>query len=157
MNKNHITGIVIGAVVIAGASFWGGTTYAKGQAGPRGQFAAGQFGNRTGGGFRASTNGGVFGTIVGKDSNSITVQLGPSTGSGQEASGPAQVNGTDTGSKIVILDSNTQVGKYVAASAGDLREGQMVTVTGSPNSDGSVTAQTIQIRPAGSFGGRRGQ
>ena len=149
MNRNYIIVAIVGAAVIAGAGFWGGMTYAKNAVPQRGG-AGGAFTSRGGpSGFRASTNGGVFGTVVSKDANSITVQLG-----GPNAS---STNGTDSGSKIVIFDDTTQIGKFVSGSASDLSVGENVMVAGTPNSDGSVTARSIQIRPAGSPALRRGQ
>ena len=143
MNKNQLVIPIVVAIVFGGGGFYGGMTYAKSASPARGQFAGGNFAGRAGGagGFRASQNGGVFGTIISKDANSITVQLG-----GPNAT---STNGNDTGSKIVLFDAKTQVGKFVTGSASDLSVGQGVMVAGTPNSDGSVTAQMIQIRPAG--------
>ena len=156
MNRNHLITVVIGAVVVSGASFWGGMSYANSATVRPAQYAGGSFPGRQGG-FRASTNGGAFGTIVSLDANSITVQLGPSTGSGKAASTSAQTNGNESGSKIVIFDSTTQIGKFVIGSASDLAVGENVIVAGTPNSDGSMTAQSIQIRPTGKTGPRSGQ
>ena len=93
MEKRLIIIVAIGAIVVAGASFWGGVTFAKSSTPQRGTLAGagGQFAGRTGGGFRASANGGAFGTIVSKDSNSITVQLGGPNASSTPA-GQAKVN-----------------------------------------------------------------
>lgn len=134
-----ITALVV-AVVVGGVAFWGGMTYAQSKApSPRaGQF--GQAGAGARGGFRGGANA-AFGTIIAKDSNSITVQLG-----GPNAS---STNGSASGTKIVLYDTSTQVGKMVAGSATDLSIGASVTADGSANSDGSITAQMIQIRPAG--------
>ncbi len=100
-----------------------------------------------GGTFRASGAGAVFGTIIAKDANSITVQLG----GGPNAS---STNAGASGSKIVLLNANTEVGKTVAGSSGDLVVGQTVVVNGTPNSDGSITAAMVQIRPEGTPRGR---
>lgn len=60
------------------------------------------------------------------------------------------------GQRIVFYGSKTEVGKTVTGSADDLTVGQNVMAIGSQNTDGSVSATSIQIRPAGqgSFGGR---
>ena len=67
----------------------------------------------------------------------------------------ATTTSAQSGTKIVLVDSSTQITKTVAGTAGDLSVGTSVTISGSANSDGSITAQNIQIRPAGM--GRLGQ
>ncbi len=146
--RNHlIIGAVVGAVVFFGGGYFAGKTFGAPQRGGQfGQFS-GQFGARAGGQGAAGVagrnlSGIVAGTILSKDDDSITVQLGMG---GQNAS--------STGSRIVILGGSTQVGKFTTGSAADLTVGANVTVTGTSNSDGSITAQQIQIRPAGQAGG----
>lgn len=146
-----IIGGVIGALVFFGGGFYLGKTFGSSSA-SRGQLSGqfGQGGARAGGVNGRSLNGFAAGTILSKDANSITVQLG-----GQGAA----ANGSSTGSRIVLLSPSTLVGKFTSGSASDLAVGADVMVTGTPNGDGSITAQQIQIRPAGSpgFGGRAQQ
>lgn len=129
-NKKNLTNIGILVVVALGA-FYLGMSYEKGQtpASTRGQFtgAGGQFGGARG----ARGNGMVAGDIIAKDATSITVQ---------------EQNGS---SKIVLVGSGTQVSKMVSGSEADLAMGTSVIVSGAANSDGSVTATAVQIRPAG--------
>jgi len=66
----------------------------------------------------------------------------------------ATSSGATSGTKIVLYDSSTQVEEMQSVPASSLKEGQSVVVTGTPNSDGSVTATSIQVRPAGVPGGR---
>ena len=113
-------------VVLVGAgAFFGGMQYQKSQRSlGRGQFAgAGQFGNRNGQGRP------VAGEIVSADDKSITVKL------------------MDGSSKIVILSSSTAINREASGSASDLKTGERVLVIGTQNSDGSVTAQNIQLNP----------
>ncbi len=127
MNKK--TQIIVGFVVVAALSFYGGMKYNQSKAVTNtrtgtGQFAGGQRGTRGGG------TGAVMGEILSKDDTSITVKM------------------RSGGSSIVFLTANTPVMKSVAGANTDLAVGQQVMVFGTPNSDGSVTAQSIQIRPA---------
>lgn len=142
MNKKiSIVSAVIAIVIVATLSFYGGTAYSSSKRvsfGQGGQFGAGgNFGAQgTGVGRRAGmagTAGGgmVFGEILSKDSQSITIKL---------------PNG---GSQIVLVSSSTTVGKVATGTSEDLVVGGNVTVSGSSNSDGSITAQTVQIRPTG--------
>ncbi len=142
MNKNKkIIFGVIGVVILAGV-FYGGMIYGKNQTSTGGinanmqnrvgQFGAGNRNNRTtGGGF-------VSGEIISKDDKSITVKI--------MNNDPSATN-TNTGSKIIFFDTSTTISKMAAGSLNDLVAGTQVSITGSANTDGSVTAKTIQIRP----------
>lgn len=141
--------VIIGAFVIAalagGGGYYAGSKYGTGSA------RGGQF-NRTGfqrqagadgnSGVRFSGGGAAFGQIIAQDENSITVKL---------SGGPdAQTNG-GTGSKIVLINSGTEVMKSVNGSMSDLSVGTNVMVNGTQNTDGSISARTVQIRPGGSL------
>jgi len=134
-----IIGFIIALIIVAGGAFYGGMLYGKsrnsnsGMRNLSGQFGQmggpnGQF-NRQG---KASTASGnlVNGYIIAKDDKGITVKL------------------QDGGSKIIFLSASTQVSKMASGSNADLEIGKTVMVTGTTNTDGSVTAQTIQLRPA---------
>lgn len=142
MDTKFVIGTLIGVAVIGGSGFWGGMKYSASKTtGARGQFAAGNFGGRVGGAGARIGGNATFGTIIAKDANSITVQLG----AGPNAT---STNGSASGSKIVLYNTNTEVGKTVNGSVADLSIGEMVTVNGTSNPDGSLTAAVIQIRPA---------
>lgn len=135
-----MAGIIIGAIIVVAISFFAGMKYGEGaQSNTRSTMAAfngraGQFGGI--GGQRGSrANGGfVSGSILSKDSNSIVIK---------DNAG---------GSKIVFLTSSTTVMKTSAGSLADLSTGTQVVATGNPNSDGSINAESIQIRPLSGTG-----
>lgn len=140
MNKTIITAIVV-AIIFGGGGFYGGMQYASGQKSPLTTQRPGHFGGRGGGNFVPGQGGAnsnasfVSGQITAKNGNSLTIQS------------------RDGSSKIVILSGSTAVGKSVSGSLSDLATGQNVMITGTTNSDGSVTAENVQIRPAAPAGG----
>lgn len=69
----------------------------------------------------------VRGEISSNDNGTLTVKL------------------PDNSSKIVILSDSTQINKAETGSKDDLTQGIQVVITGQTNSDGSVTAQNIQV------------
>ncbi|MCL4364453.1 DUF5666 domain-containing protein [Patescibacteria group bacterium] len=129
--KNNVVSLVLVAVVFGAIGFYGGTLYQKNQQ----PSLLTQFGNRTGQ-FAAGQNarfrnggGRVVGQIVSVDSSSMTVKM------------------QDGSSKIVLFSDKTAIDKAASASASDLKNGEAVSVFGTTNSDGSVTAQNIQLNP----------
>jgi hypothetical protein len=127
MNKK-IVYVIVGAIVLVGV-FYGGMLYGKGQ----NQTPANGTGGATFAGARTrgagSFGGATVGQIISEDSSSITVAL------------PAG------GSKIVFLDNTTPITKQASGKMSDLTIGTNVSVVGTANTDGSVSAQAIQIRP----------
>lgn len=116
----------IGMAVGKGSS----TTARTGFAG-RGAYGSSTFAGRggTGGGF-------VSGQVVSVSSSSIMVSL---------------ANGN---SEVVLYSGSTSIVKPTDVSASVLTPGTMVMIGGATNSDGSVTASTIQVRTATStYGG----
>jgi hypothetical protein len=122
MNSKILMVIVV--IVVAGAAFYGGMQYQKSKVS---SFAGGQAGyrQRMGQGQSAAFRP-VRGDVLSIDSNTMTVKL------------------QDGSSKIVILSGSTTYMKEASATMDDVKVGSAVMVTGTSNSDGSVTAQSVQ-------------
>lgn len=129
------------AVLALGGSFYSGMKYDQSKNSAlvgtnMGTFSAQGRQAGFGGGNGATTRGmrgaggGTAGNIVAKDATSITVQM------------------RDGSSRTVFFTATTPFLKSTSGSADDLKIGETVTVMGTANSDGSVSAQSIQIRPA---------
>jgi hypothetical protein len=129
MNKKFVW-IVVGIIVLAGV-FYGGMVYGKGQTATSANTASiGFAGARTrSAGGTGGFGGATIGQIISKDATSITVSL---------AAG---------GSKIIFLDNTTPITKQTNGTLSDLIIGTNVMVTGTANTDGSVSATAVQIRP----------
>jgi cytochrome c-type biogenesis protein CcmE len=124
-------GMVI-AIVLILAAFYGGMIYGQNKASTAtGIQNTPNFMGRGAGNRGTRVGGGVSGNIVSKDATSITVQLHDGSGS-----------------RIVFYTGETPILKSVVGSVQDLTAGESVTVMGTTNSDGSTSAQSIQIRPA---------
>ncbi|MDO8560613.1 MAG: hypothetical protein Q7R91_00140 [bacterium] len=141
-----ITIVIAVAVVVGSGAFYGGMKYGQNTAATQGarglanltpeerQARMQQFGSAglAGGSPRGTTRGGggfTAGEIISKDDKSITVKL------------------NDGGSKIIFLTGTTPVTKNVSGTSQDLAIGKQVSVTGTANQDGSISAQSIQVRP----------
>ncbi len=142
MQTKHISIILVGVVLAGACGFYGGTLFAKPRAGA-GQGMQAQFGANGARNFRGGQGTGQMGRvqqgmasgeILSKDGQSLSLKL------------------RDGGSKIIFLSASTTVSKLAEAKLDDVASGAEVTVAGTPNADGSITAQMIQIRPAGMAG-----
>lgn len=131
--KNKNIFLVFGLLILVGAgAFYGGMKYQEGQGGNNfvngvrggmmGRNGVGQNGAR--GGFRP-----VSGEIISADEKTITVKL------------------QDGSSKIVLFSDKTTINKADVATKTDLKAGVKVAVFGTTNTDGSITAQNIQLNP----------
>ncbi len=140
-----VLGVVI-LVVVAGGSFYGGMLYGQGEArsnrSTTGRFVGGPGGgynNGQGGGFgNGQGRGGVFGQITEVGTNYLVV---------------TDNNGGQT--KVMVTDT-TLMEKNASVKLTDLTSGDTVIVSGSQGSDGTYTARSVQVAPAGRFGGPGG-
>lgn len=123
--------IVIAIIIAGGLGFFGGMKYGQSRGSVVGRnFQMGRGANLQGNRNGPAGGGLVNGEILSQDEKSVTVKL------------------RDGGSKIIFFSDSTSIGKTADGAKTDLGVGKSITVTGSANSDGSVTAQSIQIRPA---------
>jgi hypothetical protein len=139
-----ILGIVV-LVLVAGASFYGGTVYGKSQAQAalaarrQGAFpgagANGQFTGQPGPNGRTGGQGGMlFGQIKEIGEGALTV---------------TDNNGKET--KVTVTDT-TLIEKQASVKLTDLAQGETVMVSGSQGTDGTITARSVQVAPMGRFG-----
>jgi cytochrome c-type biogenesis protein CcmE len=138
MKNRKIILVVAICLVVAGLSFRGGMIYTNSKSSSDKFANSAQNGfnqngiTRTGNGMmRGGVNGGglVSGEILSKDDKSMTIKL------------------NSGGSKIVFFSPSTKVEKTVDGSIADVIVGKQITVIGVANSDGSVNATSIQLRP----------
>lgn len=149
MKKIIILSVLITTLVVGSGAFYGGMKYAESknvrrfsqndqqnltlterqariqQMGASGLTAFGgvKNGNR-GGSVNANF---VMGQIIAKDDKSITVKL------------------SDGGSKIIFYSDSVSIGKITSGVASDLEIGKNITINGTADQDGSLTAKSIQI------------
>jgi hypothetical protein len=153
MNKTlKIVLLVALVLTIAAGSFYGGMVYGKQQAAS--VFTAGFPPN--GAGLAIAGQDGVFQTPRGQGAGSRF----------QEAAGLpgmtfGQIEGIE-GNLLTITDRNgntvrvqvaetTLIEKNASVSVADLAVGDAVIISGNPNDDGSITARSVQVAPAGRF------
>lgn len=144
--KNNVVIIAVIALIVGGAGgFFGGMKYQESKSSSQ------QFGGRSGNSTFGGGNGGgrfggrgvdgggsaVVGQVISTDEKSLTVKL------------------QDGSSKIILVSDKTTINKASLGTLSDVKSGETVAVFGTANSDGSVTAQSVQLNPM--FGGRRSQ
>lgn len=145
MRKTLIIIAALLVVLAVGAgSFWAGMSYGQSRANQaRPRLLREQFGGQGGqfpgpfrtpqpgqGGAERLTAGGILGTI-------------------EAVEGDALVITTQEGTIRVQITDTTLVEKYTTVAIGDLESGERVAVSGTRNEDGSYTARSIQVLPAG--------
>jgi hypothetical protein len=141
MNKKQIISVIAVIILVAAGAFYGGMQYgsSRNKANPamgKGTMNNGN-GQRTGQASDAqgkqkmagNQNGGNFlnGSITSKDDKSMTVKA------------------PDGSSKIIFFSDTTTIEKSTSGAVSDLAVGQQIMVNGKTNTDGSITAQNIQI------------
>lgn len=124
---------IAGQDIKNGAGVSRGTNTGQKEQGSQTQARQGQQQTPNGQGMRQNGPGGGFlaGQIVSKDDSSITIKT-------REGS-----------SQIIFFSDSTTIDKSVSGSKDDLSIGQQITANGKAGTDGSITAQMIQIRPSG--------
>ncbi len=124
--KNNIVMTVIVALVVAAAAFFGGIQYEKSKTPitSQSQTRGGQFRQRA-----ANGETPLRGQVISLDNNNLTVKL------------------SDGSSKVVLLTGKTTFDKQATASASDVKSNDQVLILGTTNSDGSVTAMSVQLNP----------
>lgn len=143
MNKKIIAILILSITIAAGSAFYGGMEYqqsktpaimdfqnfrdlSSGERQQRFQEMGANVGLR---GVRMGNGTGfISGEIISKDDKSIVVKF------------------SDGGSKIIFFSDSTEVAKSASGSINDVEVGRNISVSGAANQDGSITAQTIQLR-----------
>lgn len=129
-SKQWIITVVV-ALIFAAGGFLGGTKYQQSKtpsfAGRMNGQAFGGSGNRFNGSRKGSQA--VVGEVVSIDDKSMSVKV------------------MDGSTKIVLLSENSTYSKSDEGTKNDLKTGTQVAVFGTSNSDGSVTAQSVQLNP----------
>lgn len=131
-NLLQMIGIGVGGLVLGfvlGATLGGGDSQTPDIAAMRGGFAQG---GEQGGQRKVQMGGGASGEILSVDAKSITIKM------------------RDGGSRIVFYTSSTPVYKSIAGTGADLKIGSQISTFGNSGTDGSIIAESIQIRD--SFG-----
>jgi len=138
--------IIITALIAGGGAFYSGIKYQqnlRNLSPEERQARMQQFGTASAGaprGMRAGGAGFAAGEIIAKDDASITVKL-------PDANQPSdQTDQKQSGSKIIFFSKSTDIVKSVKGTAEDFAVGEQVIINGTANEDGSITAESIQMR-----------
>lgn len=129
--QNSLIGVLL-IVIFTGVGFFSGTKYQQNKTAlQRRQFTdrmPSATGNNAQGNKMRLGGGQIIGEISTQDEKTITVKL------------------ADGSSKIILLSEKTSINKASQGLMSDLKIGGKVAIFGNTNTDGSVTAQNIQIQ-----------
>jgi hypothetical protein len=147
MNKNSTIIWIIAIVALGAGAFYGGMKYTGSKSAGGNNFgqnglnfqsmtaeqrqqrmAQGGAGGQRMGGLNGA--GMASGEILAKDDKSITVKM------------------RDGSSKIIFFSPSTQIMKSTSGAPADLKVGENVIVSGKADQSNTITAESIQLRPA---------
>jgi len=136
--KKIILLIIVGIVVVGGGAFYEGMQYGKFSSPVQNgssQFSRGfefqgtaRTGSRTAGGSQMRGGEMIGGEVLSKDATSITIKL------------------PDGGSKNMFFSSSTKIMRLTEGNISEIGVGTQIFGQGTTNPDGSISAQTIQLR-----------
>lgn len=130
MKKNNLLPIIIVALLTTVGGFFAGVKYQQSKQPSRANFRMmGEAGENLPRNNLGSDNQMIRGEIINQDSESVTVKL------------------TDDSSKIILISDETKINKASEGSTDDLKTGEQIMIFGKQNSDGSVSADQIQLNP----------
>lgn len=131
---NKPTKIIV-ILALAAALFYGGFAYGASSSSGSAPAGASAFGSARSGTKPTANGTGEFsggsatvGTVVSSDATSITVAL------------------KSGGSVVAFYSTSTPITKITAGSPSDMAAGADITVFGTTNSDGSITASSVQLK-----------
>jgi len=137
--------IIIAIIIVGGGAFYGGMKYGQNKS-PLSDFSRQNFqdlspeqrqqlfqgnvgGNLQKGVGKEAGSGFLKGEVINKDEQSLTLKI------------------VDGSSMIIFFSGSTEISKIAEGSINDIEVGKQITVTGEQNSDGSYTAEAIQLSP----------
>ncbi len=142
---NQTVKIILGVVIVlavAGGSFFGGTVYGKSQAQAdlQSRFAAGRTGAFPGGqatgqgnGTRINQGSMLVGEIKTVNADSLVI------------------TDRDNNEITVKVANTTLIEKNMTVDVTELEAGETVVISGNKADDGTITARSLQVAPAGRF------
>lgn len=120
--------VIIALIAVGGGAFYYGMKYRESKIPQKPQIFganASSSRNQTG---KQQMAGSVSGEIIAKDDKSVTINLRAG------------------GSRIVFFADSTEIVKSASGTQNDLEIGKSVVINGKANQDGSITAESIQLR-----------
>lgn len=138
-------------IILAGLSFFFGIKYSEYRSPDNSRFSGGQQARAGYGAFGSSENGngGQKGVATGRN---LFRGMGGANG-GMTAgeisnieNGMLTLKTPDGGSKLIIMSSSTKVMQMSEIKQDAMKDSMPVFIIGKKNTDGSITAETVQIR-----------